>query len=659
MLLGYCVMVKLCCYKWIWIPFIVISVLTIVESKRRQKRAFNLLHHYQQHLISNENHNDLTSNSILYGKKLSSNVNATEKTMTTSMTSFFDIKQSVKEKTLLDLEKPKLFDDIDKHSDLEESSNDTHIRVKRTDFKFVKSDKNQPLIRLKSNYFVDLADSFPRKSSNAEYRSLRKRYIKLSKSSNDYYNTSNYRNVSSNSNGTFFNSQVTETNRYLDNYITDSMEPKIHCNDIEKKVGTIFNLEANISQTLKPNDSMLKNIGVYKKRSEKKRKSDKNKIRRVLHGKKRKLGKHVGRTDKRKGISSKATGKRISNSLKTTSLSKGKQQKIHTIRNLDLPKIVDDYQVESKIKKKDSIDDGSEIDIVRRRKISDYERSSREGENERTEETLIEEKIDVSSVNDNARDKRSLNKSKGIEERDISLRTRLKRNENDNLTIPKYPNVLESTLSSLSMLSETNQSLFEKPRGDRAVKSIEEIKELAEKLVTKVNELQSYLSYENERENKGEKIMKMKKKKLESREIEVPHNNATIEEEVVLETPKLVDECVRIGDLNVALKTLDDRNASFDKVTKKEESGTERMNLLNDRTDSLTKRMIRKNRIKRKSRRKWGRWTGWSSCSVSCGKGRQIRWRHCLRDCSTVETEMEEKACQMPACPPGKFLGIF
>lgn len=173
-----------------------------------------------------------------------------------------------------------------------------------------------------------------------------------------------------------------------------------------------------------------------------------------------------------------------------------------------------------------------------------------------------------------------------------------------------------------------------------------------------MNELQSYLSNDNERKYRGEKIVRSKK--LESRDIEVPHDNATIEEEVVLETPKLVDECVRIGDLSSALKTLDDRNASFDKITKKDESGTERINLLNDdRTGSLTKRMIRKSRIKRKSRRKWGRWTGWSSCSVSCGKGRQIRWRHCLRDCSTVETEMEEKACQMPACPPGKFLGIF
>jgi len=64
-------------------------------------------------------------------------------------------------------------------------------------------------------------------------------------------------------------------------------------------------------------------------------------------------------------------------------------------------------------------------------------------------------------------------------------------------------------------------------------------------------------------------------------------------------------------------------------------------------------------RMRRRSRRKWGRWMDWSSCSVTCGKGRQIRWRHCLHDCNDAETEMEEKACQLPACPPSKFLGIF
>ncbi|XP_074028005.1 uncharacterized protein [Leptinotarsa decemlineata] len=51
-------------------------------------------------------------------------------------------------------------------------------------------------------------------------------------------------------------------------------------------------------------------------------------------------------------------------------------------------------------------------------------------------------------------------------------------------------------------------------------------------------------------------------------------------------------------------------------------------------------------------------WTAWSACSVTCGKGRHIRWRHCLQNCDGVETEMEEKECQFPACP-NKLFGLI
>ncbi|KAG5885468.1 hypothetical protein JTB14_037048 [Gonioctena quinquepunctata] len=50
-------------------------------------------------------------------------------------------------------------------------------------------------------------------------------------------------------------------------------------------------------------------------------------------------------------------------------------------------------------------------------------------------------------------------------------------------------------------------------------------------------------------------------------------------------------------------------------------------------------------------------WTSWSPCSVSCGKGRHIRWRHCRQNCE-VETEMGEKECQLPACP-NKLFGLI
>lgn len=56
---------------------------------------------------------------------------------------------------------------------------------------------------------------------------------------------------------------------------------------------------------------------------------------------------------------------------------------------------------------------------------------------------------------------------------------------------------------------------------------------------------------------------------------------------------------------------------------------------------------------------KWGPWTDWSACSVSCGRGREIRWRHCMETCNGIETEMEEKMCQLPACGPGKLFGVI
>lgn len=54
----------------------------------------------------------------------------------------------------------------------------------------------------------------------------------------------------------------------------------------------------------------------------------------------------------------------------------------------------------------------------------------------------------------------------------------------------------------------------------------------------------------------------------------------------------------------------------------------------------------------------WNKWTEWSPCSVTCGKGREIRWRHCAKHCHEIETEMLEKPCQLPACS-GKLFGIL
>ncbi|XP_050459196.1 uncharacterized protein LOC126855511 [Cataglyphis hispanica] len=177
-----------------------------------------------------------------------------------------------------------------------------------------------------------------------------------------------------------------------------------------------------------------------------------------------------------------------------------------------------------------------------------------------------------------------------------------------------------------------------KSRGNRAVQSIEEIKELAEKLVIKVNELQMYVSKRNETRYA---------------------TNICIDKDANLlateKTSRISSEKKHVA--RVSKSKIADNHKHFAR-----NSG--RVNLAGKKTSSRMlssgSRLARgKNQIQNTSRRKWGRWMDWSSCSVTCGKGRQIRWRHCLHDCDDAEIEMEEKACQLPACPPGKFLGIF
>ncbi|XP_025269734.1 uncharacterized protein LOC112639558 [Camponotus floridanus] len=175
-----------------------------------------------------------------------------------------------------------------------------------------------------------------------------------------------------------------------------------------------------------------------------------------------------------------------------------------------------------------------------------------------------------------------------------------------------------------------------KPRGNRAVRSIEEIKELAEKLIIKVNELQVYVSDRNET----------------TTNICVDKNANRLEGK-----PKISSEKKRLAKVSKSEIANNPRHLASNsgQVTSAGKRESSRA------VSSSDSRFARgENPIARsKSRRKWGRWMDWSSCSVTCGKGRQIRWRHCLHDCTDAETEMEEKACQLPACPPGKFLGIF
>ncbi|KAK1123919.1 hypothetical protein K0M31_006949 [Melipona bicolor] len=218
---------------------------------------------------------------------------------------------------------------------------------------------------------------------------------------------------------------------------------------------------------------------------------------------------------------------------------------------------------------------------------------------------------------------------------------------------------------------------------NRAVRSIEEVKKLAKQLVTKVrnffkffnsdvltssilfnnislqvNELQNYINVD---ETSGRE---MQEKKIKTRAIDDLCSNVSTSCDAFKETPEVVQKCVPTNRGGSVVKIVERKaspvndhklvNIPSKHSLEKKRSVTRRVG----KTSPSTLRIIReKNEVK--SGRKWGKWTDWSSCSVTCGKGRQIRWRYCLRDCSTAETEMEEKACQLPACPPGKFLGIF
>ncbi|KAK9309330.1 hypothetical protein QLX08_000961 [Tetragonisca angustula] len=193
---------------------------------------------------------------------------------------------------------------------------------------------------------------------------------------------------------------------------------------------------------------------------------------------------------------------------------------------------------------------------------------------------------------------------------------------------------------------------------NRAVRSIDEVKKLAKQLVTKVNELQNYINVD---ETSGKEEQE---KKIKTRAIDDLCSNVSTSYDAFKETPEVVQKCVPTNRGGSVVKIVEKKvnpvndhklvNIPSKRSLEKKRSVTRRVGETSPRT---SKTIREENEVK--SGRKWGKWTDWSSCSTTCGKGRQIRWRYCLRDCSTAETEMEEKACQLPACPPGKFLGIF
>ena len=63
----------------------------------------------------------------------------------------------------------------------------------------------------------------------------------------------------------------------------------------------------------------------------------------------------------------------------------------------------------------------------------------------------------------------------------------------------------------------------------------------------------------------------------------------------------------------------------------------------------------------------WGEWTSWSSCSLTCGNGDQIRTRKCNnpvpeyggRDCDyNGSTNSTTKSCNLVPCPGNNVFKI-
>ncbi|KAK9881715.1 hypothetical protein WA026_017233 [Henosepilachna vigintioctopunctata] len=68
----------------------------------------------------------------------------------------------------------------------------------------------------------------------------------------------------------------------------------------------------------------------------------------------------------------------------------------------------------------------------------------------------------------------------------------------------------------------------------------------------------------------------------------------------------------------------------------------------NEETDANSSR---EKREQKRGPKVWDRWSKWSKCSVTCGTGKQTRWRHCVSGgCMPGEKEAQIKTCIMHPC---------
>ncbi|KAL6426753.1 hypothetical protein ACFW04_009234 [Cataglyphis niger] len=70
----------------------------------------------------------------------------------------------------------------------------------------------------------------------------------------------------------------------------------------------------------------------------------------------------------------------------------------------------------------------------------------------------------------------------------------------------------------------------------------------------------------------------------------------------------------------------------------------------NDENDNIGKQIKRAGKNYRKPKI-WDQWGNWSTCSVTCGIGKIMRWRHCISgSCSVGEKKAQLKTCTSAAC---------
>ncbi|KAL0125693.1 hypothetical protein PUN28_004635 [Cardiocondyla obscurior] len=82
--------------------------------------------------------------------------------------------------------------------------------------------------------------------------------------------------------------------------------------------------------------------------------------------------------------------------------------------------------------------------------------------------------------------------------------------------------------------------------------------------------------------------------------------------------------------------------ARMSRLTKEKRNATKNIESKDKDTDSVS----------------WGNWSIWTACSVTCGRGRQVRWRHCLSaDCIKGLKKAQLRNCRLQDCSAKGFLG--